>query len=201
MKTQIVVIGGGTTFDTYEEYISFLKNQDVDLHTFKSRRDWKSSLQEELGDSFEVLAPRMPNKTNARYAEWKIWFERMIPFIHDDVVFVGHSRGGIFLAKYLAEQTFPKSIKATVLVAAPFDDVGRGRSLTEFQLPSSLEKFTEQGGKIYLLHSKDDPVVSFDHLEKFKKALPNADFSIFSDRQHFNQEDVPEITQLLKDLE
>ena len=200
MKTQLVVIGGGTAFDTHEDYLAFLKNQEVGIETFKSRKDWKGSLQDELGNGFEVLAPQMPNKTNACYAEWKIWFERMMPFVSDDVLLVGHSRGGMFLAKYLSENTFPKRIKATVFVAAPFDDIGRGRSLAEFQLPNSLEKFAQQGGKIYLLHSKDDPVVSFDHLEKYKHALPNAEARVFADKRHFNQESFPEIVDLLKNL-
>ncbi|MBI4652949.1 hypothetical protein HY750_01725 [Candidatus Kuenenbacteria bacterium] len=67
-------------------------------------------------------------------------------------------------------------------------------------LPSSLEKFTKQGGKIYLLHSKDDPVVPFAHLAKYQQVLPNAKTIIFEDRKHFNQETFPEITELIKSI-
>ena len=124
----------------------------------------------------------------------------MLPFINGNIVLVGHSRGGQFLAKYLSKNTFPKPIRATVLVAAPFDDVGRGRSLTEFALSNSLEKMAQQSGQVYLLHSKDDPVVSFDHLGKYKNALPNAEARVFTNRQHFNQESFPEIIDLIKNL-
>ena len=152
-----------------------------------------------LGEKYDVLLPRMPNGKNARYAEWKIWFERLIPFISDDAIFIGHSLGGIFLAKYFSENIFPKKIKAIILIAAPFDDAS-GESLTDFKLPSSLSKLTENSGLIYLFHSKDDPTVPFEQLEKYKKSLPNAKFMIFEDREHFNQGTFPEIIELIKKL-
>jgi len=142
----------------------------------------------------------MPNKTNARYKEWKLWFERVIPFIKKDVILIGHSLGGIFLAKYLSENTFPVKIKATILVAAPFDDEDSGESLSDFKLPPSLKKFSEQSGKIYLIQSKDDPVVLFGELEKYKQALPEAKTLTFKDREHFNQEAFPELIQLIRTL-
>ena len=64
-KVNCVVIHGGTTFDAYKDYISFLKNREISLDKLKSHRDWKDILQEELGENFEVLSPRMPNGTNA----------------------------------------------------------------------------------------------------------------------------------------
>lgn len=201
MKRQIVVIHGGRTFNTHKEYISYLKNQDVTIESFKARKDWKGSLEETLGKDFEILAPQMPNKTNARYEEWKIWLERIVPFVNNDVVFVGHSLGGGFLAKYLSENLFSKKIKAVFLVAAPFDNENiTEESVDDFALPPSLEKFAEQVGKIYLFHSKDDPVVPFAHVNKYKKTLPNSEMVIFADRQHFNQESFPEIVALLKGI-
>lgn len=32
MKKQIVIIHGGDTFDTYEEYFEFLKNRQIDFN-------------------------------------------------------------------------------------------------------------------------------------------------------------------------
>ncbi len=200
MNRQIVIIHGGTSFDTYEEYLSYLKNKEVSLEKLRLQKDWKDTLAERLGKNFDVLSPRMPNGANARYEEWKIWFERIIPLLDKDVVFVGHSLGGIFLAKYLSENTVSKTIKATILVAAPFDYEGGGESLTDFTLPSSLTRFSKQGGKIYLIQSKDDPVVPFGELEKYRKSLSNAKTIILDNRQHFNQESFPEIIELIKGL-
>ena len=48
------------------------------------------------------------------------------------------------------------------------------------------------------LASKDDPVVPFNHSERLAKELPNANYMIFEDRQHFNQEHFPELIETIK---
>ena len=203
MKKQIVIIHGGTSFKTYEDYISYLKNKEISIEKLRPRKEWKDTLATELGNDYEILMPRMPNGTNARYDEWKLWFNKIAEILNDEVVLIGHSLGGIFLAKYLSENTFPKRIIATILVAPPFDDTDGAdgkESLIDFALPSSLAKFTEQSGKIYLVHSKDDPVVPFTQLKKYQQALPNAETVVFKNREHFNQETFPEIIELIKSI-
>ena len=109
MKKQVVVIHGGDTFETYEEYLNFLRGYEIDIERYKSdKRDWKPWLRQRLGSDYEVILPIMPNKTNARFDEWKIWFEKFIPFLHDNVLLIGHSLGGTFLAKYLSENKFSR---------------------------------------------------------------------------------------------
>lgn len=193
MKKQVVVIHGGNTFDTYEEYISFLKDSKVDLESLRQKR-WKSSLQNELGGDFDVIAPKMPNNSNAKYSEWKLWFNKYVPLLNDEVVLLGHSLGGIFLSKYLSENKFPKKIKGVFLVSAPYDYEAE-YTLGDFKLGKSLKKFEEQAGKIYLYYSKDDPLVPFSDFEKYRKDLPDAHVEIFEDRGHFNQEKLPEIVR------
>ena len=100
MKQQVVVIHGGRTFPTYEEYLHSLKTREITAEKFKLQKDWKESLQNELGEEFEVFNPKMPNGNNAVYEEWKIWFERMLGFLGDNAVLIGQSLGGIFLVKY-----------------------------------------------------------------------------------------------------
>ncbi|MEX0649815.1 MAG: alpha/beta fold hydrolase [Candidatus Andersenbacteria bacterium] len=200
MMQQVFAIHGGTSFDSYGEYISFIKTRELTLEKLKQTEDWKASLPRELGDMFEVLLPKMPNGTNVRYAEWCIWFERCIPFLQEGVILIGHSLGGIFLAKYLAEHSFPKKIKATLLVAAPFNDTSTVESLKDFVLPSSLEKLESQAGAIYIIHSKDDPVVPFEQVKKYQDMLPEAQLVVFDDRGHFNQQTFSELVTLIKSL-
>jgi len=103
MKKQIVIIHGAESFKTYEDYLFSLRNEEISLENLKLHKRWRDTLALELGDGYEVLTPRMPNSTDARYKEWKIWFDKITEFIDDEVVLVGHSMGGIFLAKYLSE--------------------------------------------------------------------------------------------------
>lgn len=189
---QVVVIHGGDSFKTHEDYIQFLKEKEVTLDYFKKSPGWKGSLQADLGSEYEVLQPQMPCKQNAKYLEWRIWFEKLIPFLNDGVILVGHSLGASFLTRYLSEQTFPKKISATLLIAGAYSLEVEEMS-EEFIAPNSLTLFEKQGGKIFLYHSKDDPVVPFSELAKYQSALPGATARIFDDRQHFNQETFPEL--------
>lgn len=196
MKNQVIVIHGGDAFDTYEEYISFLKNYEVDLESLKDKR-WKNSLQEKLGENFDVVSLKMPNGFNAKYSEWKLWFEKYIPLLNDEVALLGHSMGAIFLAKYLSQNIFPKKIKSVMLVSAPYDDETQ-YTLGDFKLKEKLEKFDEQAKQIFLYHSKDDELVPITDLEKYRKDLPNAHVQIFENRGHFNQEEFSEIVRDIK---
>lgn len=200
MNKQVVVIHGGTVFHTYKDYISHLQHGKIDREDFKAKKKWKNTLEERLGKGFEVFLPQMPNALDARYVEWKIWFERMKPFIKNGAVLVGHSLGGIFLAKYLSENRFPKKIRATILVAAPFDGSNVDESLGDFFLPRSLEKFAGQGGKILLYQSKDDAVVPFSHVLKYKEMLPDAEVRPFKNKGHFSIKEFPEIVKEIKKL-
>lgn len=191
MKKQIIVIHGGDTFDSYEDYLKYLIEWEVSKSMLTSK-GWKSSLQAELGEGYEVLLPKMPNEFNCKYLEWKIWFEKFIPFFNEEIILVGYSLGGIFLAKYLAENTLVITIKAVFLIAAPFDDVDTA-SLADFTLPSSLEIMEKQVTHIYLFQSQDDPVVPFEELAKYQAKLPSAQTRIFTDKGHFNQENFPEL--------
>ena len=198
MKQQVLIIRGGETFSNYDDYISYLKNREISLDNLKTKKGWKNRMEADLGEDFEVFMPEMPNKRNARYLEWKIWFEKIINILDDDLILLGSSLGGIFLAKYLSENRINKKLKAVILVAAPFDDSNNEESLIDFKLPNSLDIFLEQSKNIFLIQSKDDIVVPFKEVEKYKKALPNAKVIIFEDRGHFSQETFPEIIELIK---
>ena len=199
MKKQVVIIHGGDTFETYEEYLKFLHNYQIDIERYKTdRNDWKKPLRDQLREEYEVILPIMPNKTNARFEEWKIWIEKLTTFLDDDVILIGHSLGGAFLAKYLSENPFPKKIKAVFLVAAVYDRDSESYSLASFVLPKKLNMQTEN---IYLYHSKDDPVVPFSALTKYKQALPEAHTRVLDDRKHINQEQFPELLEDILSLD
>lgn len=197
MKKQIIVIYGGDIFNSYKEYISFLKSYKINFEKMKSG-GWKDSLQKKLGKSFEVILPNMPNKYNAKYLEWKIWFEKIIPFLEKRVVLVGHSLGGIFLAKYLSENKFPKKILAAFLIAAPYDDKDADYSLADFKLKKDLSLLQKQSKKLYIWQSEDDDIVPFADFEKYKKVLPDANYRVFKNKGHFIQKTFPEIVQEIR---
>jgi predicted alpha/beta hydrolase family esterase len=196
---QIIVIHGGTTFARYDDYLEYLRTKQPSIDRLTYQTFWKEGLQDELGAEYQVLLPSMPNKTNAKYSEWKLWFDTLSGLFADDCVLVGHSLGGIFLAKYLSENTFPHRIKATILIAAPFKDES-AEDLADFKLTGISDLFRQQTGKVIVFGGEDDPVISKDELQRYKEELPGADFRIMSATDHFMRVDFPELTQVLTEL-
>lgn len=205
MRQQVLVIHGGTTFDSYEKYLEYLKNEEIYLDRLK-QKGWKENLQESLGNDFDVILAKMPNKNNAKYIEWAIYFNNLVPLLDDDLILVGHSLGGIFLAKYLSENLLPKKIKALILIAAPFDNVNQEESLDSFNLLADLGNINRQCENIFLIHSKDDNIVEYKQSIKYEKELTNSTLITFENKRHFGQETFPEIKELIiklknKDIE
>jgi len=65
MKKQIIIIHGGETFDTYKDYLKYLKDYEIDFEKLKRKR-WKDNLEEELKNDFEIIKPQMPSARNAK---------------------------------------------------------------------------------------------------------------------------------------
>ena len=181
-------------FRTYDDYIHFLKTMNVSLEYLKKKR-WKHLLQERLGESYDVNLLDMPCGLNAKYNEWKIYFERYIELFQNEVILIGLSQGSIFLIKYLSENIFPKKIKALYLLAAPIKDTP-DESLGDFTFPKEIFKNI----KTFILHSEDDSVVPYAHSVDLYKMLPEAEFISFKDKGHFNQTEFPELVELIKKI-
>jgi len=140
----------------------------------------------------------MPNGADARYAAWKIWFEKIFPHLDESVILVGHSLGAAFLIKYLSENTLSRPVRATFLVGAPYDEGKDARHSTEFNPPDELSGLVAQGGAVTLYHSTDDPIVPFADFEAYRAKLPSARFVSFTDRLHFFDEHFPELVEDIK---
>ena len=93
--------------DSGKSYLNYLKTVSIDPPTTAPRQKWRYTLASELGSGYEVFLPVMPNSDNAKYEEWKIWFERHFQFFRDGMILIGNSQGGYFLAKYLSENQTP----------------------------------------------------------------------------------------------
>lgn len=198
-KTQILIIHGGETFKKRKDYLNYLKNREVSL---EKRKSWsREYLDEKLGKNFEIIRPRMPLQENAKYEEWKIWFERFIPLLRNGVILVGNSLGGIFLAKYLSENKFPKKILSVYLTCPPFDNTHSLEDLVGgFKLKSDLSLIEKNCKDVTLMFSADDPVVPLYHAEKYREKLRNSKIIIYKSKNgHFLVPTFPEIIKMIKE--
>lgn len=195
MPKPVVVVHGGDSFPSHEEYLDFIQHRPVTADNFRAKNDWKVFLSDTLGPDFDVFQPRMPNNYDARFEEWVIWFERLLPFLHDDTILIGHSLGGLFLAKFLALHRFPYRIERLCLVAAPFT---QRRDTHSFNLPDSLQGIADQCDAIDLFHSEDDPVVPVSDVDGYADALPAARVHRFTGRKHCNTSEFSELIATIK---
>ena len=198
-KQQVVLIHGGEAWASREEYLQYLQQYEIDDPNLELEppKKWKNSLAENLGEDFLLILPRMPSAQNARYEEWKLWFEKYIPFLRDGVILIGNSLGGIFLAKYLSENIFPRKIKSLHLLAAPFGDRSclKGTTFVFRDFPGKLPVQVEN---THLYHSRDDSIVDFGDFLAYAEALPQAEKHIFENYDHFFIEDFPELERQIK---
>jgi uncharacterized protein len=116
------------------------------------------------------------------------------------VVLIGHSLGASFLLRYLSQKDLDISVSCAYLIAAPYfgmdSQEGDSFRFDEEELPALAQKVK----KLVLMHSKDDTVVPFGHLEKLSKVFPEAETIVFNERGHFNQESFPELIAHIKGL-
>jgi predicted alpha/beta hydrolase family esterase len=204
-KHQVIFIRGGDCFETKDEFYTYLKNREY--NPYENRRNWRDWLEWSLSEEFDAFTPLMPNKQWADYEAWKIWFEKLFPYINhnEDVqlVIIGQSLGAIFLTKYLSENVFPKKINQLHLVSPIFDNEGlvSGKmKIGNFSFDSTkLDNLSVQADNLFLYHSTDDPLVPYQHSLHYLEYLPSAKFFSFDGRGHFDQPAFMEILQVISE--
>ncbi|MEY3784441.1 MAG: hypothetical protein RLZZ230_763 [Candidatus Parcubacteria bacterium] len=200
-KQQVFYIHGGSAYSNYEAFLNTLKQRKLrDLPGMEIFQKWSNTLRADLGEKYEVFMPTMPNSQNAKYIEWKIWFELHFEYLQDDIIMVGWSQGGYFLVKYLLENNTPFSIKALFLVAAPFDfKEFTGEDGGDFGFDTTkVGELSENVNEIVICHSKDDFTVPYSHALEYKAALPEAELITFTDKNHFLVAEFPELLERLR---
>lgn len=197
-KMQILVIHGGMTFKSNKDYLHFLKTRKISL---EKKVSWAGNyLDKNLGRDFEIIRPRMPLQDNAKYEDWRIHFERYLPLLKGNVILIGSSLGGVFLAKYLSENKLPKRVLSTFLVCPPFDNTLSEEDLVGgFKLKSDLSLLEKNSKNLHLLFSKDDETVPVSHAEKYRSKLKNAHIVVYKSKNgHFKITTFPEIIKMIR---
>ena len=197
MIQSIIFIHGGSCWSSYCQYLRDLRNTDFNPPASPTN-SWQQDLQKKLGSRFKVLLPEMPNWQNAKYLEWKIWFNKVLRVAGATPIIIGHSLGSIFLVKYFAEERASQQVRALFLVSTPYKTKRENPEFGDFALKRNPAKLRNYGGRIRFYHSKDDQIVRFDHVKKYQKALPDSCFHIFEKRGHFLQKSFPEIIRDLR---
>ncbi|PID84506.1 hypothetical protein CSB09_00590 [Candidatus Gracilibacteria bacterium] len=194
---QIIHIHGGSAFDSYEQYLFSLENFiEFSPEKKEKKKKWKERYEEFLGEeNYQILRPCFPCSDNAKFREWKMYFEKVLPYIEENCIIVAHSLGGIFITKYLSENTFPKTISGLHLVAPLYSHTSQVEQIGDFRLADNWEQSFAKNSikKIFLYHSTDDTICPVEESKKYHEKLPQSKLQIFADRFHFIGEDFPEL--------
>lgn len=194
MTKQICIIHGGETFSSDEDYLANLKAKELNYDRLLYSPSWSKWIAEQLPDH-DVLHPSMPNKQNAKYDEWSLYFSKIVPFLRPSAILVGHSLGGIFLTKYLSENPPAEPFAKLILVAAPYANE-TNESLGDFKL-TTAKPLASAAHEIHLMHSEDDPVVDISELDYYVADLPNATVHKFINKHHFIEPTLPELLDMI----
>ena len=196
-KPQIVFMHGGDSFDSDKEFYDFVKSLTYNPYALEQKK-WRDGIKEALVETHESIMPRMPNAMNADYQAWSIWFEKLIPYLRDGVVLVGHSIGSGFLLRYLSNNKLPMKVSQLHLVAGVIDDKdcpGVGDFGIDIATWSGFKSSIE---KVHIWHSSDDDCVPIHHAERLAEKYPKATTHYFTDRGHFLQPEFPELLLEIK---
>lgn len=183
MSSQLLFVQGGGA-GTHDEW----DNKLVD------------SLRRELGPSFEIRYPRMPNEEDPSFPAWKTALEKEFAKLDDGAILVGHSIGGTILVNALAKTPPKRKPRAIFLIAAPF--VGEGGWPGDDMNPAAdLGARLPRGVPVYIYHGLADETAPPSHSELYARAIPQAHIHRLPDRDHQLNDDLSEIAATIRSWE
>lgn len=157
------------------------------------------SLRRELGQTYAVRYPRMPNEDDPDYAAWKPVLEQELRTLNDRAILVGHSVGGTMLINVLTEQRELRELGAICLIAAPFVGDG-GWSSERLQFPAELGARLPRGVPIHFFHGLADDVVPPAHVDLYARAVPQARVHRVPNRDHQFNDDLKDVARVIAAL-
>jgi predicted alpha/beta hydrolase family esterase len=184
MARQILFVQGGGGENAHDEWDSRLVE----------------SLEQELGPTYEIRYPRMPDENCPKFASWKSALRKELEKLDEGAVLVGHSIGATILVHSLAEDPPERSPAAIFLISMPF--IGKaGWPSADINAKPDLGMKLPQKSPVYLYQGSEDETVPADHAELNAKAIPQAVIRRLPGRDHQLNNDMSEVAAEIRRLE
>jgi len=154
------------------------------------------SLERELGESYAIRYPRMPNEHEPNYPAWKAALMNEFSLLKDGAILVGHSIGATILLHTLTEQPPTLRVGGLFLIATPFIGAG-GWPSDDMQPRLDLSERRCADAPIFLYHGTEDDIVPVAHVHLYARALPHA---IVRTCEHNNHQLNNDLSQVARDI-
>jgi uncharacterized protein len=158
-----------------------------------------ASLQNALGDTYEVHYPLLPTDELVPDMGRKKQIAKELSLFKGEVIVVGHSLGASMLLKYLSESDVQTKIAGIFLIATPHWD-GDEDWVKAFKLHKDFADKIPKSIPVFLYHCKDDEEVPFKHLEFYAKQLTQATVRPINSGGHQLNNDLSPIAKDIKSL-
>ena len=158
-----------------------------------------ASLRRELGPSYEVRYPRMPDEDDPSFALWSAAIRSEIVALTPDAVLVGHSIGGSILMGALADQAPEQDLAAIILISAPFVGEG-GWPGDEFALRADLGARLPRDVPVHVFHGLDDETAPAAHADLYARAIRQAEIHRLPGRDHQLGNDLSDVADVIRGL-
>lgn len=178
---------------------SVLFVQGAGAGAYECDRELARSLQRELGGSYRVCYPRMPDEAAPRYAAWKAALREAFAARDDGCVLVGHSVGGAVLVHVLAEERLDWKPGGLGLIAPPF--IGPGGWTSDEIAPFPGTASLPAGLPVFLHHGMHDQAVPPAHAGLYAQAMPQATVRMLPRRDHQLDNDLSELARDIASLD
>ena len=143
----------------------------------KPHENWIPWLENELDKlNLEYLTPTFPTPNHQNYNDW----EKVLNMYHDfgcfgdDTIFIGHSCGSIFLAKYIVKNR----LKCRCLISASGynnfysnNELMDGLNSTFYMDDAELKYITELSENRIAIYSDNDPFIPQSKLNEFSELI------------------------------
>ncbi|GAB4145969.1 MAG: hypothetical protein OHK0017_06170 [Patescibacteria group bacterium] len=196
-KPTVLIVHGGVSFGHQEmRQVPLVSLEEMQKMEQDSNFAWHNSVLQKLRLlDYEAYLVPMPNPLDAIYPEWSERFKQTLSQVwNDKLILVGHSLGGCFLQRFLAENEIWQKVKQLNFIAPTLSE-------GSFKVSHNWDKLAEIKS-VNIFHSEDDSIVPYAEGVQFHKLLPDSRLISFKDRDHFNQNgsSFDELVEQIKNL-
>ena len=153
-----------------------------------NKENWFGWLEDRLkAQGFNVYNFNYPTPEGQNFKNWSNILDEVKDKITDESVFICHSIGCVFLAKYCITNNIKIGKCVFVSGCNNYYFIEEFDKINKYMYTNEIEKFIKLCKKRICIYSKDDPYIKLNALQDFSKSI-KAKEMVYEHSGHFNEE-------------